>query len=181
MRSVKSIRAAKIGYIVVAAALCALGALLILKPDLSLSIIGTIAGIVLMAFGAVKLTGYFSRDLYRLAFQHDLALGILLIALSVVILIRPEHMMSFLCVVLGIAILADGLFKVQTALDARRFGLRSSWLILSLAIISRSTPPPGNRWRRRFWRPSRPRCAPRWRPRRARRWRPPCATPTRRP
>ena len=122
MRSVKALRTAKIGYIIISAILCALGILLITRPDMSLSLIGVI--------------GYFSKDLYRLAFQFDLAFGILLIALSVVILIRPENMMSFLCIVLGIAILADGLFKIQTALDARRFGLRTWWLILSLAIIA---------------------------------------------
>lgn len=136
MRSIKSIQAAKAAYIAVSILLCALGILLMLKPDLSLSAIGIIAGALLFAFGVVKLIGYFSKDLYRLAFQFDLALGILLIALGCVILFRPEHMMSFLCIVLGIAILADGLFKVQTALDARRFGLRSWWLILSLAILA---------------------------------------------
>ena len=135
MRSVKALRTAKIGYIIISAILCALGILLIAKPDMSLSLIGIIVGIVLIVFGVIKLIGYFSKDLYRLAFQFDLAFGILLIALSVVILIRPENMMSFLCIVLGIAILADGLFKIQTALDARRFGLRT-WLILSLAIIA---------------------------------------------
>ena len=136
MRSVKALRTAKIGYIIISAILCALGILLIAKPDMSLSLIGIIVGIVLIVFGVIKLIGYFSKDLYRLAFQFDLAFGILLIALSVVILIRPENMMSFLCIVLGIAILADGLFKIQTALDARRFGLRTWWLILSLAIIA---------------------------------------------
>ncbi len=136
MRSVKALRTAKIGYIIISAILCALGILLIAKPDMSLSLIGVIVGIVLIVFGVIKLIGYFSKDLYRLAFQFDLAFGILLIALSVVILIRPENMMSFLCIVLGIAILADGLFKIQTALDARRFGLRTWWLILSLAIIA---------------------------------------------
>lgn len=136
MRSIRSIWAAKIGYIIVSAILCAFGILLIAKPDLSLSLIGIIVGIVLIAFGIIKLIGYFSKDLYRLAFQFDLAFGILLIALSIVILVRPENMMSFLCIVLGIAILADGLFKIQIALDAKRFGLGTWWLILSLAIIA---------------------------------------------
>lgn len=136
MRSIKSIQAAKIGYIIISAILCTFGILLIAKPDLSLSLIGIIVGVVLIAFGIIKLIGYFSKDLYRLAFQFDLAFGILLIVLSIAILIRPENMMSFLCVILGVAILADGLFKIQTALDARRFGLRTWWLILSLAIIA---------------------------------------------
>ena len=88
MRSVKALRTAKIGYIIISAILCALGILLIAKPDMSLSLIGVIVGIVLIVFGVIKLIGYFSKDLYRLAFQFDLAFGILLIALSVVILIQ---------------------------------------------------------------------------------------------
>ena len=44
--------------------------------------------------------------------------------------------MSFVCLMLGVAILADGLFKLQTAGDAREFGLRSWWVILVLAILA---------------------------------------------
>lgn len=44
--------------------------------------------------------------------------------------------MSFVCLMLGVAILADGLFKLQTAVDAREFGLRSWWVILVLAILA---------------------------------------------
>ena len=132
----KRIQAAKLGYILLSVALCALGGVLIAVPDFSAALLCRLVGVTMLLFGAVKIIGYCSKDLYRLAFQFDLAFGILLIALSVVILIRPENMMSFLCIVLGIAILADGLFKIQTALDARRFGLRTWWLILSLAIIA---------------------------------------------
>ena len=86
--------------------------------------------------GVIKLIGYLSRDLYQLAFQFDLAFGILLMALSAVFLLRPVRMMSFLCMAVGIAILADGLLKIQTAIDARRFGLRTWWLILVMAIVA---------------------------------------------
>ena len=103
---------------------------------MSVALIGDIVGIVLVAFGIIKLVGYFSKDLYRLAFQFDLAFGILLIAMGLVLLIKPESAMNILCIILGIEIIADGLFKVQTSLDARRFGLNTWWLILSLAIIA---------------------------------------------
>ena len=136
MRSTKIIRAAKIGYIILSAIFCALGVLLMTDPGLSVALIGDIVGIVLVAFGIIKLVGYISKDLYRLAFQFDLAFGILLIALGLVLLIKPESTMNILCVILGIEIIADGLFKVQTSLDARRFGLNTWWLILSLAIIA---------------------------------------------
>ena len=130
------IRVAKRGYIITSVALCAVGLLMMLRPDLSLSVTGVIIGILLGVCGVIKLIGYLSRDLYQLAFQFDLAFGIFLMALSAVILLRPVRMMSLLCMALGIAILADGLLKVQTAIDARRFGLRTWWLILALAIFA---------------------------------------------
>ena len=51
-------------------------------------------------------------------------------------LFKPSRAMNTMCIILGIEIVADGLFKIQTALDARRFGLGSWWLIMTLAVIA---------------------------------------------
>ena len=92
MRSVLPMRAAKIGYIVMSAALCVLGILLICLPEVFSGLIGVLIGIILIVFGAVRMAGYFSKDLYRLAFQHDLTSGIILIALGVIVLITPASL-----------------------------------------------------------------------------------------
>lgn len=134
MRSTKAIRIAKISYIILSSLFIVLGVGLIALRDLSVSLIGIAAGVMLIAFGIVKLIGYFSKDLYRLAFQFDLSLGLMLAVLGVIILRNPDQAMSFLCLMLGIATMADGLFKLQSALDARRFGLKSWLLILTLAV-----------------------------------------------
>ena len=136
MRSVAGMRTAKIGYIVISVLLCAMGILLIVWPELSASVIGIICGILLIVFGAVKLIGYFSKDLYRLAFQYDLAFGILLILLGVIMLVRPGGLMDFICIVLGLSILTDSLLKMQIAVDAKQFGLNKWWLILLLSVIA---------------------------------------------
>ena len=136
MHSVRLIQTAKWGYVIIAAILCAMGLTLLLLPGLPLPSIGVMVGTALGISGVVKLIGYLSRDLYQLAFQFDLAFGILLMALSVVVLLRPEHVLDALCLVLGIATLADGLLKIQTALDARRFGMATWWLILLTAILA---------------------------------------------
>ena len=112
MRSENPIRAAKISYIVTSVAFCVLGVLLIVLRNWSVSFIGVVTGIMLIAF------------------------GILLIVLGGIILAKPERAMSFVCLMLGVAILADGLFKLQTALDAKEFGLRSWWAILALAVLA---------------------------------------------
>ena len=134
MRSVAPIRTAKIGYLILSAALCVFGALLIARPQLSASVLGTVCGILFVIFGIMRVMSYFSKDLYRLAFQFDLSLGLMLAVLGVIILRNPDQAMSFLCLMLGIATMADGLFKLQSALDARRFGLKSWPLILTLAV-----------------------------------------------
>ena len=135
-RNVLPMKAAKIGYIVLSLLFCVLGVLLMVLPEYSPGILGRLLGIGMILFGAVKMEGYFSKDLFRLAFQYDLAFGILLIALGIITLARPKDSMSFLCVMLGVAVLADGLFKVQIAIDARAFLIRRWWLIMALAVLS---------------------------------------------
>ena len=136
MRSVTPMRAAKIGYIVMSALFCLLGIALLFTPDASALWIGRLLGIGLILFGAIKLVGYFSRDLFRLAFQYDLAFGLLLMVLGIVTLSHPGDALSFLCVMFGIPVLADGLFKIQIAMDSRQFGIRNWWLVLVLAALT---------------------------------------------
>ena len=136
MRSVTPMKTAKIGYIVMSSLFCLLGIVLLFTPDASALWIGRLLGIGMIVFGAVKLVGYFSRDLFRLAFQYDLAFGILLMAVGIITLCHPGEAMTFLCVMFGIPVLADGLFKIQVAVDARRFGIGQWWLVLLLAVLT---------------------------------------------
>lgn len=94
MRSVRPMQVAKTGCIVMSVLFCALGALLLFMPELSASLIGVLIAAMLIVFGLIKLTGYFSRDLYRLAFQYDLAIGILLVALGLMLLTKPGRAMD---------------------------------------------------------------------------------------
>ena len=148
MRSVTPMRAAKTGYIIMSVLLCVLGVVLFVWPGVSVAVIGELLGIGMIVFGAVKVAGYLSRDLFRLAFQYDLAFGVLLIALGIVTLTHPGETIGFLCVVYGILVLSDGLFKVQIAVDAKRFGIDRWWAILLAAACaggsadSEDHPPP---------------------------------------
>lgn len=132
----KRLRAAKCGYIILSVLICALGIALIAVPDFSVSLLCWLGGILLIAFGCVRILGYVSKDLYRLAFQFDLAFGILQIVLGILLILRTGAMIHVLCVTLGICILADSLLKIQIAIDAKAFGIRPWWLILSVAIVT---------------------------------------------
>lgn len=136
LRSITPMLIAKIGYIVMSVLFCAAGVIFIALPEFSSEIMGICVGIALIIFGAVKLVGYFSKDLFRLAFQYDLEFGILMIVLGAVVLINPEKLMSVICVAIGISILLDGLFKIHISMDSKKFGVKSWWVILVMAIIT---------------------------------------------
>lgn len=136
MRSVIPMKIAKTGYIVMSAVFCAVGLLCVIRPDSSVLTIGRLLGVAMLLFGCIKLVGYFSRDLFRLAFQYDLEFGILLIILGLIVLVKSESIMNFVFIALGVAILADGLFKIQISLDSRRFGIDTWWMVLLFAVLT---------------------------------------------
>lgn len=132
----KRLKAAKAGYTVLSVLLCLLGIFLIVKPDFSIVLLCRIMGGIMLLFGTVKIIGYCSRDLYRLAFQYDLAFGILLMAIGAILILRTDMMIHLVCILMGVCVLADALLKVQIALDAKDFGIRWWWLIFAVAILT---------------------------------------------
>lgn len=130
------IKTAKIGCIMISILLCVLGIVLIAVPDFSVTLLCRLGGGIMMLFGLVKVIGYCSKDLYRLAFQFDLAFGILLMALGIILIIRADAMVNLICIVMGICVLADALLKIQISIDSKTFGIQKWWLILAMAILT---------------------------------------------
>ncbi len=85
--------------------------------------------------GATKLLGYFSNDLYKLAFQFDMAIGVFVTVFGVLLLVRPGSFLEALPKVMGLYIILDGVLKLQTAFDARRFGIRFWSVIMATALL----------------------------------------------
>ena len=136
MRSVTPMKTAKTGYIIISILLCILGVTLIIFPQFSSKALGTLCGIIFIVFGIVKLVGYFSKDLFRLAFQFDFEFGILLFVLGIILLVHPGSLVNFICIAFGISVLGDGLFKIRIALEAKKFGIEKWWISFAVAIIS---------------------------------------------
>ena len=130
------LKAAKYGYIVISVLIGVFGITLIAIPKLKINWLCWIGGILLAVFGCIKILGYFSKDLYQLAFQFDLAFGILLIVLGIMLILHLKSIIHIIHILLGIFVLSDSLVKIQTAVDAKEFGLPNWWLILITAVIT---------------------------------------------
>ncbi|MCD7954483.1 MAG: DUF308 domain-containing protein [Lachnospiraceae bacterium] len=136
MDSLRTLKIARNGYIVIALVICVLGVLLLFNPDCPMDVLIRFLGAILIADGIIKMVGYFSKDFYCLAFQYDFAFGILMIALGLLILIRGSSYQELLYAVLGLVILTDALFRIQMSIDAKKFGLTLWWRILLIAVLT---------------------------------------------
>lgn len=126
---------AKLINITTSCCTCAAGAALLIIPSIGVLEDKLILGIISLICGVAKLMGYFSNDLYRLAFQFNYAFGIFDILLGSFLIIFGEPALSALPMILGIYVMLDGLLKQQIAIDARSFGIARWRMILFSGIL----------------------------------------------
>lgn len=132
----KIVRMARGGYILISVIFYIAGTVCMMVPSISPFALCICGGLILIAYGIVKIIGYLSDDLYDLAFQYDLACGLFLMVLGVIILGCNLRIQPYLSPGLGLLILLDAVLKVQTAKDAKVFGLETWKWILTFSIIS---------------------------------------------
>lgn len=136
MQPTRAIRTAKAGYLTLSIIICMLGIFMIVYPKVSLEMLCYLAGSLMTLYGIVKIIGYFSKDLYRLAFQYDLAFGIFVMVIGIVLLCHRTGMIKVLYFIIGVLAFMDGLFKIQMAIDSKRFGIGKWWLITLIAVLT---------------------------------------------
>ena len=132
----KKLRLARDGYIVMSIVFYIAGLAYIFLPEISPLTLCITSGVVLIVYGIIKMIGYFSNDLYCLAFQYDLACGLFLMVLGVIILACNQRIITHLSAGLGVLVLLDSLLSIQTSKDAKQFGLETWNIILATSIIA---------------------------------------------
>ena len=132
MRQLKLVKNA---YSFLAISLVILGLVLLFCPKTTVGLICKSFGIILLIYGIIKIFSYFTKDLFQLAFQFDLGLGIVSMVVGSIMLFRTEHLVEVVSTFVGILILIDAALKIQTAVEAKRFGIQKWWIILSIALV----------------------------------------------
>lgn len=131
------VKSAKIMHLCSAVIFFVAGLLLALVPDfegsgLFRNIVVGVAGIII---GATGIYGYFSNDMYRLAFQLDFALGIFNVIFGILLIINPVQLSVLLPTAVSILTLLDGGNKSQMALEGKQFGINKWYLVLVSAVL----------------------------------------------
>ncbi len=137
MKRANIVKEARVIHVVASALLLLSGILLWAWTDADDTMTRWLLGANFVVMGAARILGYFANDLYRLAFQYDLALGAFCVIFGVLSIIRPDSIQNVIPFAIGIYVLLDGLLKAQTAFDAKAFGMKHWYgLLISSGVLS---------------------------------------------
>ena len=137
------VRSAKILNVISAGLMFVTGLLLLVIPNLGTTTAQRILlGVLFGLTGGAKIFGYFSNDLYRLAFQFDFAIGVYCELLTLLIALLPERVFDALPLLISVYVTLDALLKLQMSFDAKRFGMKSSgdFTVWDLNAVSKIEP-----------------------------------------
>lgn len=131
------VKSAKIMHLCSAVIFLVAGLLLALVPDFEDSGVfrNIVVGVASIIIGATGIYGYFSNDMYRLAFQLDFALGIFNVIFGILLIINPVQLSVLLPTAVSILTILEGGNKSQMALEGKQFGINKWYLVLISAIL----------------------------------------------
>ncbi len=131
----KKIYGIKREIIFMAIALIVMGIVFVIFPAASTVTICYIIAAALCIWGVTRLVKYFRTSRVNIFGSYGLVQGAILIAGGIFIFIKPEFLAGFIVTIIGIIMLADGVLKVQYAVDLLRIKGQGWWVILFTAII----------------------------------------------
>lgn len=123
-------------FALLAAACIVLGLLLLLYPETSGTIIAVIIALVLAAVGAMHIISYIFRHYPDDIGHMDLVSGLICAGAGIFLFLHPGVLIGLLPTVLGLLLIADGIIKLQSAIDLARLHTPRWWIVLILAAAS---------------------------------------------
>ena len=87
-------KAARYGYLLISLLFCLSAFAYWLIPTRSPTATCWVSGGILLAYGIIRILGFFSDDPYCLAFHYDLACGLLLMVLGVMVWVKETNSYS---------------------------------------------------------------------------------------
>ena len=116
--------------------LLAVGVFLILYPRISASIICSVIGIGAIAYGIINIISYFMLDLKDTLYRNEFMIGLLAVFFGIVVLTKQELLTELVPVLLGLAIIASGITKIQKSVVALRIKYDKWLTYLILGAVS---------------------------------------------
>ena len=135
MGFVKSIKSFKWGYLLISTVLCITGTLFVIYPVQSSKITAFIIGGACTAFGIVNIVRVLSLRARGFKFATSIIFSICVIICGIIAFISPNFTVSVYPVVIGLLVIIDGSFKLNTVINAKRYELKLWWFLLIFCCV----------------------------------------------
>ncbi len=112
-----------------------LGIILVAFPDTTMKTICYIFAGCLLVVGLYYVIAYFRKDLMEAYYQYDLVIGTVIIVIGVCIILKVDAVIAMIPMLMGIVVFANGIVKMQHAIDLKRAHF-SGWVyVLVFALL----------------------------------------------
>ncbi len=121
----------------VSSLLCVLlGLVLVLRPGLSVRIVCTAVGIVLILSGVTRIIDWFCARDGSMYAQMNLIFGIVLVVVGVWIVVKPDKVLAIIPIIVGIVIGMHGLNNLKQAIELWRDKYDKWWVAFILGALT---------------------------------------------
>lgn len=118
--------------ILISAAIALLGLIVLINPESAALSVCSLVGWVLIISGGLTLGAYFTTG--KSSFVLTMALIQLLPGAYIVI--RPDIMVKFVTLIMGLLLLSYGIATIRESVENRGFGYNHWWLSLAVGILT---------------------------------------------
>ncbi len=112
-----------------------LGVLMCIWPVGVTGVMCVLAGIALLASGGWKVWGYFKKKKYALPERLDFAAAALQAMLGLVMIVKTKEISVLVPPILGVMVLVNCVFQIQTALELKAKNSKGWWYYLAAASV----------------------------------------------
>jgi len=119
------------------------GLFFVIYPEIASGVIGILFGVVLFVAGISEVIGYilsikqFRKENYGKAAGAEIVLvySIVIMALGVFFMVRPETVLMLLSTVVGLFFLIDGIVKLRREIFTFKLKNPNCWVLIILAVL----------------------------------------------
>lgn len=122
-------------YILASVIFIILGIMLIFDPINTGRRLVFLFGGALIAYGAFRLVSYFAKTKGEKNVSIDVIIGTVLCIGGLAVIILSGKIGDILSIILGAFLIIDGMLKIQTAINAKRSGIDSWFMVLIFSLI----------------------------------------------
>lgn len=123
-------------YLTSSAVMILLGVILFLFPDTSVKLVCRVIGLVILAYGLIKLIEVIRHREILSMFGLQAALGLVPAFIGMWMLVAPQVFASILPVIVGVFLSVIGAVELKSALSMKKAAFDSWWMTMTLAVVT---------------------------------------------